>query len=345
MYVLTCVFLTALALPNAPHLHTSAQNKWVESIAEHREHIQLLLSVSRWYYEDQLSQSTIASRIGYSRSSVSRLLTQARQRGIVRFDISHPVERHMALESALVERFGLRSARVTDSAVEGDPGPARAGAEVVVEAVQRATVLAVSAGTTVSEVAYELPAMSLRDLHVVQMIGALSRANPLVDSPDVTRRIAERLGGDYRQMPAPLIVGTPRLARELKKEESVANALALASHADVALVGIGAMDETGSSGPIFNGWISHAESRRLLAMGAVGHVSGHHFDAQGHPVVTDLYERVLSVPLERLRSVRTVIGVAAGEGKTAAIRGALLGGYINVFVTDAATAHRVLRQA
>lgn len=310
-----------------------------------RDHIQLLLRVARWYYLEELSQGEIAQRIGYSRSSVSRLLTEARAREVVRFHISHPLERQMALEQGLVSRFGLAGARVATPEPGAPPltAVARAGAAVLIEACRQATVLATSAGTTIDALVHELPLLTLRELHVVQLIGALARGNPLVDSPEITRRLAERLGGDYRQMPAPLLVGSPRLAQALMKEEPVANAIALASHADVALVGIGAMEASGESGRIFHGWLTADEGRMLLARGAVGHLCGHHFDAEGRHIRTELCDRVMAVPLERLAGVKTVIGVAAGENKVAAIRGAVLGRYLDVLVTDTATARALLR--
>ncbi len=312
---------------------------------QEREHIELLLRVARAYYDEGAGQGEIAQQIGYSRSTVSRLLTEARARGVVRIRIAHPLERQMALEKALVERFGLRAARVAgpDPSVTPLTAVARAGAEVLVDACRGATVLAMSAGTTIDALVQELPILALRELHVVQMIGALSRSNPLVDSPEITRRIAERLGGDYRQMPAPLIVTSGRLAHALAREEAVATAIALASHADVALVGIGAMSAQGVSGEIFSGWLTPDESRMLAQLGAVGHLSGHHFDANGRHLHSEICERVMSVPLEQLRGIRTVIGVATGEAKVAAIRGAALGGYLDVLVTDAVTAQAILR--
>lgn len=315
----------------------------IESAA--REHLQLLLQVARWYYLDQESQDEIARRISFSRSSVSRMLTEARRRGVVRFMIGHPLERQVALEKALMSRFGLRAVRVADA--EAGPTPlvavAAAGAEVLAESCREATVLAASAGSTVSAVVEQLPFLALRDLHVVQMIGMLERSNPMVDSPEVTRRIAERLGGDYRQLPAPLIVATPRLAQALRHEDLVANALALASHADVAILGIGAMTEGGTSGQIFRGWLTAEESEVLVRQGAVGHLCGQHFDAHGRQIVSELRDRVIAVPLDRLQGVKTVIGVAVGAEKVAAIRGAVLGRYLDVLVTDTATAQAVLR--
>lgn len=309
-----------------------------------RERLQLLLSVARSYYIENQSQDEVAEQVGYSRSSVSRMLAEAREYGVVRFVVGHPLERQVALERRLAARYGFRAVRVADPTGASSPldAVASAGAEVLVEECRDATVLAASAGTTISAVVERLPELSLRDLHVVQMIGALERTNPIEDSPEITRRIALRLGGDYRSLPAPLIVGSAQLARGLRREAVVADVLALASHADVALLSIGAMTAAGS-GQIFRGWLTAAESKMLAQRGAVGHLCGQHFDIHGRQVASELSERVMAVPLERLGGVRTVIGVAVGEEKVRAIRGAAEGGYLDILVTDVATAQAVLR--
>jgi DNA-binding transcriptional regulator LsrR (DeoR family) len=46
--------------------------------------------------------------------------------------------------------------------------------------------------------------------------------------------------------------------------------------------------------------------------------------------------------LEQLKRVRRTIGIAGGSRKVPAIRGALLGGYINVLVTDRLSAEKLL---
>ncbi|WP_162137209.1 sugar-binding transcriptional regulator [Austwickia chelonae] len=311
---------------------------------EGREHLSLLAQVSRWYYLDGLSQDEIGKKVCLSRSRISRLLSEARRRKIVRFVIGHPLERAMALEESLCSRFGLRDARVAQCGEGMSPltAVATTAAEVLVDLCRQATVLATSSGTTLSAVVEQLPHQTLHDLCVVQMIGALSKDSPVTDSPDVTRRIAERFGATYRLMPAPLLVGSPRLAQALRREESVANALALASHADVAIVGIGALDRAGISGPIFQGWLTPAECDYLAGLGAVGHISGHHFDANGRHIHATLCERVMAVPLDRLRSIDQVVAVAAGTEKARAIQGALRGGYVDLLVTDTVTAQAVL---
>ncbi|MCJ7736289.1 MAG: sugar-binding domain-containing protein, partial [Anaerolineae bacterium] len=47
---------------------------------------------------------------------------------------------------------------------------------------------------------------------------------------------------------------------------------------------------------------------------------------------------VIGMSLEQLTRVQRSVGVAGGKRKHAAIRGALLGGFINVLITDRFTA-------
>ena len=49
-----------------------------------------MVLASRLYYLDDLTQAEIARRLGTSRESVSRLLSEARRQGIVQIEISPP---------------------------------------------------------------------------------------------------------------------------------------------------------------------------------------------------------------------------------------------------------------
>lgn len=311
---------------------------------DERDHIEALLRVARMYYLEELSQEEIASQVAFSRSTISRMLDEARKRHIVRFSIGHPMEREADLERRMIERFGLDGVHVASPSVGVDAGLAVAmtAARLLVAICKRATILAVSEGLTIASVVEQLPPCAFRDLVVVQMLGALSVGNPTADGPSVVRRTSEKLGGTYRLLPAPLLVGTRSLARALRKEESVANAIALASHADVALIGIGGIDPPQPAGRIFQGWLSEAERHRVYEAGAVGHISGHHFDANGNHIVTPFCDRVISVGLDQISSVSKVVCTAYGPAKVAGIRGALRGGLLDILVTDARTAAAVL---
>ncbi|MBO0794098.1 MAG: RNA polymerase subunit sigma-70, partial [Ktedonobacteraceae bacterium] len=119
------------------------------------------------------------------------------------------------------------------------------------------------------------------------------------------------------------------------------DAMCLFDQVTIALVGIGTVEPSGllaSSGNIF----SPEELDMLRVAGAVGDICLRFFDASGTPVTTPLNDRVIGMKLDQLRQVKRAVGIAGGQQKISAIRGALQGRYINVLITDRFTAQRLL---
>ena len=127
------------------------------------------------------------------------------------------------------------------------------------------------------------------------------------------------------------------------KDRYVQEATALFKSVTLALVGIGAVEPSkllAASGNVF----SPQELKSLSARGAVGDICLRFFDAAGAPV-SDAAQR----PRDQHRAgpaqaVKRVVGIAGGKRKTAAIRGALAGGWINVLITDRSTAERLVEE-
>ena len=80
---------------------------------------------------------------------------------------------------------------------------AELAASAVVDALEPQSVLALSNGNAVAAVVNALPARSLGSVYIAQMIGSLSPENPMVDSPELCRRVAEKFGCSYQIIPAP----------------------------------------------------------------------------------------------------------------------------------------------
>ena len=77
-----------------------------------RDKERLAINAAKLYYRSGYSQQDIARELGISRPSVSRLLQHAKDQGYVKIQIFDPVEDMSHLERQLIERHGLRSARV-----------------------------------------------------------------------------------------------------------------------------------------------------------------------------------------------------------------------------------------
>ena len=57
------------------------------------------------------------------------------------------------------------------------------------------------------------------------------------------------------------------------------------------------------------------------------------FDADGHPVESDLTERMISVSAAQLRAIQEVIALAYSTARSPAVQAAIRGGFINSVVT------------
>ena len=76
--------------------------------------------------------------------------------------------------------------------------------------------------------------------------------------------------------------------------------------------------------------------------GAAGDLLSHFLTRDGQLIESPVEERLIATSLSTLRTLKNVIGVAAGTVKAEAIHAVLLGGYLDILITDEETAQRVL---
>ncbi len=309
---------------------------------------EMLAQIARDYYQDHLTQDEIGRRINASRSTVSRLLQQAIDRGIVRIIIDYPWERAHELEARLLERFRLREAHVLlskgrDEATVRD-GMGMLAARVVDREIGDHCVLGVSYGRSLASTIAALAPTRRAAVTVVPIIGALGSENPSIDGPELVRRLAQIYGGEFRYLPVPLLVDDVRTRDALSQTMPIFETLALARRADTMLMGIGAVTP-GHSSLIWAGYLSEAELAWLREQGAVGHMVAQFYDINGRLLDVEANQRSVGIGLRSLVGKEMVIAVAGGEAKGEAILGALRGHYLNVLVTDDNAARRVLALA
>ncbi len=81
----------------------------------------LILTAAYLYYVEDRSQEEIANLLGVSRSTVSRLLAEARQNGVVRIEVAAPppvdglekeLTSHLRLERVWAARRGVSQTRI-----------------------------------------------------------------------------------------------------------------------------------------------------------------------------------------------------------------------------------------
>ena len=303
-----------------------------------------LAAVARMYYLEDLGQQAIAGIMGISRSQVSRLLTRAREQGIVRITVEAHDPRDRILERRLSERYGLRLAVVVRCA-ERAPEPRRrsigyVGAPPVAGLIAPGTVLGLAGGRTLAALVERLRAQpGPGGITAVQLMGNIGPLASPIDAVDLSRAAAQRFGGDCYTISAPAIA-QDRAARDLfLAHEHIRTVRDLFGGLHLALVGIGSLDD---SAFIERGVLDPAALARLREAGAVGEVCGRFYDARGRECPTDFGARVISIDLESLRRCPNVVAVTNGARRAAAIRAALAGGLVRSLVIDDAGALALL---
>jgi DNA-binding transcriptional regulator LsrR (DeoR family) len=312
------------------------------------DELRLMTKVARMYYDQGLRQTEIMDRLNISQSTVSRLLKRAEKAGIVRITISVPSGTHPGLEEALQDTYGIKQAIVVDSADDDEPivrDLGAAAAYYVETTVKPSDVVGISSWSAALLAMVDAMQPSPRSVgaRVVQILGGVGNPGAEVHATHLTRRLANLVGGSATLLPAPGVVGSAEALDVLLRDRFVQEAMQLIDAVTLALVGIGAVEPSrllAESGNVF----SPEELKSLSSQGAVGDICLRFFDKLGEPVITPLNERVIGMDLPQLRRVNRVVGVAGGKRKTAAIRGALVGGWINVLITDCNTARRLLEQ-
>ena len=311
-----------------------------------QERLQFLATVADLYYIERMSQAEIAGRFGYSRSAISRLLTEARDQGIVEISINHPLERLYGLEQKLRSTFNLTDVRVARRGTLNYQRTLRLvgklGAHYLDEQLPDGAALGISWGTAVHEVAQALQSRSRSGIQVVQMIGSLGYGDPMIDGPEVARTISNILGAQYHTLNAPLIVDDQIGRQALLGERRIRETLEMAIHTDYALVGVGSVELERSS-LVRAGYLTSAEIQQIQNGGAVGDICATHYDIFGNILDLDINTRIVGINLRAITtSPCTIIGVAAGKMKAPAILGALRGGFLDTLITDSTAAEEVL---
>lgn len=301
------------------------------------------------YYEDARTMEAIADRLRVSRSTVSRLLSDAREEGIVRISLHAPGARRVSdLQEELSALHGVRAIVVPSPREQSEhdrlSAVAAAGAEVVSALVQPDSVIGLAWGTTIAALVGALEPRPLPGLSIVQLNGAINAAGaglPYVSA--MLARAADSWGARVHLFPVPAFFDYPETREALWRERSVRQVLALQSRCRLAVFGVGAFDAEVPSHVHTSDYLSAEDVRSLRADGAVGDVCTVFLRADGTWRPVRMNARGSGPSPEALARIPRRVLVAAGPRKAVPLRAALLSGCATDLVVDEVTAARLMQ--
>ena len=116
----------------------------------------LLSQVAYLYFIEDISQQKISEKLGIYRTTISRLIKEAREKGIVEINVRDFDTKIYALETHFQKKYHLKFIQIVptdavDSDQEKDEGLSRAGAAFIKQRLEKNSIIGVSWGRTLAQ--------------------------------------------------------------------------------------------------------------------------------------------------------------------------------------------------
>lgn len=315
----------------------------------HERSDQMYLAASM-YYVQQETMEAIARQMGVSRSTVSRLLGDARDSGLVRITLSHPSGPKSTLATSLNRRFNITTHIVPVREASGEVNRldrvARAAALIISDAVTDGMTIGVAWGTTLTAVVQYIQPRDVSDTTVVQLNGGANKTTsgiPYVGS--IIGEVAEAFGSSVVHFPVPTFFDYAETRAAMWRERSVQSVLAVQKQLDMVIFGVGSLTGPVRSHVYSAGYLDAHDFEELRADRVVGDVCTVFLREDGSYADISLNARATGPTPAELQRVPRRFCVAAGLAKARPLLAALRAGVATDLVVDDATARAVLAMA
>lgn len=305
-------------------------------------------AASRYYVQGETMES-IAKQLGLSRSSVSRLLKEARQTGLVRITLADHTGSRSPLATALDQAFGVRVhlVAVRESASENRrfDQVARLAGRLLSEAVSDNCLIGVAWGVTSSLVVRYLQPKPLVGSMVIQMNGGTNpRSSGIPYVGEILQSVGDAFGSRVVYFPVPAFFDFAETKQAMWRERSVQSVVGLLRRLDVAVFGVGCLNARVPSHVYTAGYMDNDDKRLLAADGVVGDVATVLLREDGSWKDIPLNARASGLTPAELNRVPRRFCVVADPSRAAAVVGALRAGTTTDLVIDEGTALAVLER-
>lgn len=296
-----------------------------------------------WLYHSRgWTQKAIAESLNISRSSVIRLLEEARARAEVQIWINPPPGDCTALALSVEDRFGLDEVIVVPGEGDAEQTAQDVGAALgrfLSEVIRDDMVIGATWGRTLNAALRTFRPVPRARTRVVSLLGGILEAKSM-NPVDFSWQLASRLNGECMLFLAPLFVDSAATKRALIDSCGLDRLLEVAKALDLAIISCGDLGVSGSS--MTMDFVTPAEREALFAAGAVCDAGCNFLDAEGRDVETPLRERIMNVHLDTISKAAHVILAAGGAARAVAIRATIRRTKCRTLITDEAAAKALL---
>lgn len=300
------------------------------------------------YYVAEKKQAEIAKELNVDRTTVSRMLTQAKKSGLIEIKLNQFDPELFALEAKVKQRFGLEKVELAPSEpmiseAQKELNLAQTAESWLRRQVKDGQVIGVAWGASLGQMIEQLEPKQLRNIIAVPIVGGPSHIRSQFHVNTLVYELAKKFQGTSIFINAMVVQENQALAAGIVQSKYFHELKNYWQHLDIALVGIG--------GPLsyqksqWRDLLTETDLEELKLQAAVADCCCRFLNRDGKVLNSSLTKRTIGVSLTELAQVPQRVAVARGIKKAGSILAVLNSQAINTLITDQETAEKILALA
>lgn len=298
-----------------------------------------IVQVATLYYKKDISQKDISEMMGLSKMAISRMLQKAKELNIINIDIVPPFKLNKNLGLRIEEKYQIDQAivvKIEDDKQKVSSVLGKVWAFYMGISDLKNKIIGVGVGNTIGSMVNHLSPIRSKNTHIIQLMGGLIDvldSNPFT----IVQNMCKKLEAKGAFLTSFATVDNKKIRDRIITSSYERNSKL--GNYDMAIFGIGAIEKGTLLSPDL---IKPEEFKELKEKKAVGDILGHCFDEKGNFISSNLENRLVSVPINRLKKFKKRIALVGGDYKRIAVNGALLSGVINILVINEKLAKKII---
>lgn len=307
------------------------------------------IKAARMYYYQDLTTDAIAHELNVSRSTVSRLLSFAKQNGLIDIQVVDPTEEPNRLANLILGKFKIKNVHVVSvSEVAGEAEwlqrVANYTASYLNTLFNSNMILGIAWGTTMTAVSNHLLRKTTHNAQIVQLNGAGNTQSMGIEyASQIIMRFSENFQARAHLFPVPTFFDYPETKKTLWREGSIKRILDLHAQADLLLYSIGAVNAGIPSHVYSGGYLSPQDYKELGKYDIAGDIATVFFKKDGSFDNIPLNSRA-SGPNLKIFQQSYGICVVSGLAKVGGLHAALRGKLMSELIVDEPTARALVEK-
>lgn len=304
-----------------------------------------LAEIAKLYYTDKMKQNEIAKRFRITPMMVSRKLKEAEEKGLVTFSVKMPWDMNMSLSEKVTQMYGLDESVVLSVKPQTDI-PMLLGrylAEYVMNILQDNMVMGLSWGKTIARFVEFLSFVNVKNCDIFQLSGTFLGENYYLTPTGIIQEATKKINAKISIINEPMYVSSPQIKKELQKNPLRTAIDKLAEHSDINVFGVSKISREATT--INENYITEADYKELLEVGAIGDVAGIFIDKDGNCVDWSKKDCYTGVSLDKISQGKIVVCVAGEVQKKEVIKVAAKKKYFNTLITTEEVAEYLVQNS